>query len=238
MTRVHSLGLADAPGSARHTLEMDEGEAGRPLIVAVEDSPDTRLFIELSSHATDLTEASHALDWALRATQDDAWADLKPYLMGSAVVSYCRCFLHSNVRAPLSDRIDIPPEMNGIHETIRVFRNQTIAHSQSELTVTYPVGVLDAKTMELQSVSALTVASTLPDSIAEDFARLIRTVLELLDDALDPVRGRLEQVLRTTAPEALVAAPPRAIDKFASQFDPRSKRGPYPTAYTFHWDRQ
>lgn len=217
---------------------MNEGEARRPLIVAVDDSPDARLFIELSSHAADLTEASDALDWALRPAQDDPLANVKPYLIGFAVVSYCRCFLHSCVRTPLGDHIDIPPGMIGTHESIKAFRNQTIAHSQSELTVTYPVGVLDAKTMELQYVSALTVASTLPDSIAKDFARLISAVLDLLDEVLDPVRGRLEQLLRTADREALVAAAPRAIDKMAYDFQPRSKRARYPTGPTFYWDRE
>jgi hypothetical protein len=165
-------------------------------------------------------------------------SDLKPYLIGFAVVSYCRCFLPSNVRTPLSDHIDMPPGMIGTHEAIKAFRNQTIAHSQSELTVTYPVGVLDAKTLELRFVSALTVASTLPISVAKDFARLISAVLDLLDEVLGPVRERLEEVLRATGPDALTAAAPRAIDKMADEFRPRSKRARYPTAHTFYWDRE
>jgi hypothetical protein len=217
---------------------MDEGEARRPVIVAVDDSPDARLFIELSSHAADLTEASDALEWALHSGQDHSLPNVKSYLIGFAVVSYCRCFLHSNVRTPLGDHIDIPPGMIGTQEAIKAFRNQTIAHSQSELTVTYPVGVLDAKTMELQFVSSLTVASTLPDSIGKDFARLISAVLDLLDEVLAPVRERLEEVLRATDPEALTAAPPRAIDKMADDFRPRSKRARYPTAHTLYWDRE
>jgi hypothetical protein len=217
---------------------MDQGDARRPLIVAVDDSPDARLFIELSSHAADLTEASDALDWALNSTRDDSLPNVKPYLLGFAVVSYCRCFLHSNVRTQLGDHIDIPAGMSGTHEAIKAFRNQTIAHSQSELTVTYPVGVLDAKTLELQFVSALTVASTLPDTIAKDFSRLISAVLDLLDEVLAPVRERVEEVLRATDPEALIAAAPRGIDKMADDFRPRSKRARYPIAHTVYWDRE
>ena len=217
---------------------MDEVEARNPLIIVVADSPDARLFVELSSHAADLTEASGALDSALRAKQDESLADVKPYLIAFAAVAYCRCFLHSNVRTPLGDHIDIPPGMVDTHESIKAFRNQTIAHSQSELTVTYPLGFLDAKTKELQYVSAVTVASTLPDSIAEDFARLIEAVLDLLDEVLDPVRRGLEQRLRTADPETLVAAAPRGIDKMASDFQPRSKRARYPTRHTLYWDRK
>lgn len=45
---------------------MDHGhESGVPLLVSVADSPDTRLFIELSGYGSDLTEASHALDLAI-----------------------------------------------------------------------------------------------------------------------------------------------------------------------------
>ena len=217
---------------------MDEGEARRPLIVTVDDSPDARRFIELSSHAADLTEASDALGWALDAAQDGSLPNVKPYLIGFAVVAYCRCFLHSNVRTPLGNHIDIPSGMRGTHEAIKAFRNQTIAHSQSDLAVTYPVGVLDAQTTELQFVSAVTVASTLPDSIAKDFEALIDAVLDLLDEVLAPVRERLEETLRATDPEALDVAPPAAIDKMADDFHPRSKRARYPTSHTFYWDRQ
>ena len=229
--------LGDGPGLARHTREMHEGEARNPLVIAVGDSRDARLFIELSSHAADLTEASGALAAALRPEQDESWSDVKPYLIGFAVVAHCRCFLNSNGRMPLGDRIVIPPAMIGTHESIRAFRNQTIAHSQSELSVTYPVGFLDARTKELQFVSALTVASTLPDSIAQNFARLIEVVLDLLDEVLDPIRGRLEELLRTADPETLVAAP-RGIDKMAYDFQPRSKRAPYPTRHPLYWDRK
>lgn len=235
-TRGFDSVLEDGPGLSRHTREMNEGEARRPLIVAVDDSPDARLFIELSSHAADLTQASDALDWALHPAQDDRLASVKPYLIGFAVVSYCRCFLHSNVRTPLGDHIDVPPGMIDTHESMMAFRNQTIAHSQSELTVTYPVGVLDAETMELQYVSAVTVAGTLPDTIAKDFARLISAVLDLLEEVLDPVRGSLEQNLRAADREALVTVAPRAIDKMADEFQPRSKRARYPTEHTFYWD--
>ena len=127
---------------------MSDDEARTPMIVAVDDSADARLFIELSSHAADLTEASEALHWALQPGQDGPLDNVKPYLIGFAAVSYCRCFLHSNVRTPLGDYIDMPPELMRTHERIKAFRNQTIAHSQSELAVTYPVGVFDSESKD------------------------------------------------------------------------------------------
>lgn len=92
----------------------------------------------------------------------------------------------------------------------RAFRNQTIAHSQSELTVTYPVGVFDAKTLQLKFVSALTVASTLPNSVAEDFARLISAVLDLLDEALSPFENVLR---RSCAPPIRKSQPLRRHER-------------------------
>ena len=128
---------------------MDEDETFRRLVVAVDDSPAARLFIELSSHAADLVEAREALEWALRVDPDPALpGDIKPFLIGFAAVSYCRCVLASTVRKPVTDHVDIPTDMETTHQTIKDFRNQTIAHSQSELKVTYPVGVLAAETKD------------------------------------------------------------------------------------------
>ena len=67
-----------------------------PLGVMVEHSPDARLFIELSSHAAELTEAHHALELALQEHDPGSTlADAGPYLVGFAVVAYGRSILHS-----------------------------------------------------------------------------------------------------------------------------------------------
>jgi len=51
--------------------EMGHSDGSRaPVVVTVADSPDTRLFIELSSCGSDLTEARHALDLAVQGRQD------------------------------------------------------------------------------------------------------------------------------------------------------------------------
>jgi hypothetical protein len=31
-------------------------------------------------------------------------------------VAYCRCFVHSNVRKPITEHIEIPPELLRTHE--------------------------------------------------------------------------------------------------------------------------
>ena len=143
---------------------MDQGHgAGEPLLVSAADSRDTRLFIELSSYRSDLTEASHALDLAINGQEDgSALADASPYLIGFAVVAYCRTILPSNVRRPLTEHVDVPAELEEVHEQVRPFRNQTIAYSQSELSVTFAFGVLDPARLELSHLIGVTMTSTLP----------------------------------------------------------------------------
>jgi len=118
---------------------MEYGDRLTPLVVTVGDSPDARLFVELSSYGSDLTEAQHALDLAIRGKEEGPpMIDASAYLIGFAVVAYCRAILHSNVRGPLTDHIEVPTELMEIHHQVKTFRNATIAHSQSELSVTYP----------------------------------------------------------------------------------------------------
>jgi len=155
------------------------------------------------------------------------------------VVAYCRSFVLSNVRKPLTDHIEIPPEMLLTHELVRAFRNATIAHSQSDLAVTYPRGFLDPTTLEVQFVSGSTIVNTLPLSVAEEFRTLIETLQQLLDESIHPIRTRLETDLRTTDLDQLLAASrPSAIHKLARDFNPRTRRKPYPNSHTLYWDSE
>jgi hypothetical protein len=125
----------------------------------------------------------------------------------------------------------------GIHNQVKTFRNATIAHSQSDLSVTYPVGVLDAETFEVRHVAGATMTSTLPWLVVETFLTLVETMEELLDEAIEQVRTRLEGQLRRTDPRILAAvAPPEVIEKLAVDFNPRTKRPPYPTSHTIYWE--
>jgi hypothetical protein len=211
---------------------MEPEHPDQPLIVKVPDSDDARLFIELSSYASDLTEALSALDMAL-----DSDGDARPFLIGFAVVAYWRCFGLSKVRVRLDEHVEIPERMLKTHQLVKVFRDATIAHSQSELAVTHPVAVLDSHTLEVKDVSALTVISTLPSSVARDFKSLIEAVQELLDEAIEPIRGRLESDLRRADRTQLLAdATLATIDRLAADFDPNTRRAKYPAAQTFYWD--
>ena len=202
----------------------------------VGDSPDTGLFIELSSYVADLTEAQQALDLAIRGKQEGSpLDDARAYLIGFAVVAYCRAVMHSNVRRRLTDHVAVPADLVEIHNHVKNFRNATVAHSQSDLAVTYPVGVLDADSLEVRYVAGVTTSSTQPWQVVRGYQTLVATMDGLLDQAIETVRTRLERQLRMTDPRILAeVAPPRMIEKFAADFNPKTKRPPYPPHPTSH----
>lgn len=217
---------------------MEHSEQDVPVVVTVGDSPDARLFVELSSCASDLLEAHSALEMSIEC--DNSKSPLQkagPYLVGFAVMAYCRCFVPSNVRRAITDSIEIPQEQLPLHKQVMSFRNATIAHSQSDLATTYPLAVLDPTTFEVLFVSGATVASTLPHSVVEEFRSLVEGLVQLLDDVIDPIRTRLEDGLRKVTPEELLAAAkPVATQAWAEEFNARTKRAPYPDAHPIYWD--
>jgi hypothetical protein len=219
---------------------MGHGDgSGKPVVVSVSDAPDTRLFIELSSYGSDLTEARHALELAVQAREDGSpLTDPSALLIGFAVGAYCRTILHSSVRRPLTDHVELSAELEGVHEQVRTFRNSTIAHSQSELSVTYPVGVLDPVSLELLYVAGMTMTGTLPLHVVHQFRMLIDAMVEELDAVIEPVRARLESELRQADPHELLArSRPEVQAKFPEEFNPMTRRPPYPRGQTLYWDQ-
>lgn len=161
-------------------------------VVTVPDSADARLFVELSSYGADLAEARHALDLAIESRGEGSHLeDVAAYLIAFAVVAYCRTYFPSNIRKPLTDHIDIPDELSEIHRLVGAFRNTTIAHSQSKLATTFPVGVVDAETLCVRDVTAATVSQTLPPPLVDRFHKLLVTADDLLYGATEQIRQRL-----------------------------------------------
>lgn len=159
-------------------------------------------------------------------------------MVGFAVVANGRSILQSNVRGRLTDHVDVPDHLTDVHEQIKSFRNATIAHSQSELSVTYPMGFFDPSTLELSHVSAVTMTSTLPIAVTQRFRILVEAMIDQLDQAIEPIRTRLEDGLRQIKPDALLAgARPTVLARAADEFEPRSKRTRYPTRQTLYWDQ-
>jgi hypothetical protein len=211
---------------------MYDGEAERSfVVVSVPDSPDARLFVELSSFGADLSQARHALSLAAEGGDD-----VREFLLGFAVVAYCRTVLPSNVRGRLTEYITIPEELIDVHDQVKSFRNGTIAHSQSDLAVTYPLGVLDELTLEVCDITAATVSSSLPRLVVARFETLVEVMEALLDAVIEPVRERLKHALGQVEPQLLIGADrPRVVERFEHEFDPRTRRRPYPRSHTVYW---
>lgn len=207
-------------------------------VVRVPDSADTRLFIELSSYGADLAEARHALDLAIKSRGEGAeLEDAGAYLIASAVLAYCRTYFPSNVRKPMTDHIAIPDEHLDVHRLVGAFRNTTIAHSQSNLAATFPLGVLDAATLRVRDVTAPTVSQTLPPPLVERFRGLVETVDGLLFQVTEPVRQRLVKQLSGSDLAKLVNEDGqlRLFDAMDADFAPRTRRRSYPKSYTYYW---
>lgn len=218
---------------------MEQAEDGQPfLIVPVGDSADSRLFIELSSYGSDLAEARHALHLAIRGFEEGSdLAAARRHLVGLAVVAYCRAVLHSNVRGRLTDHVAVPDDFVQVHDLVKTYRNATVAHSQSELAVTYAVGVLDADTLRVRDVTGPTVLVPLPNRVVRDFLALIDVMERRLDLTIEPVRHRLMETLAEMDRRQVEAAVgPEITEKWAHEFNPRTKRPRYPSGHALYWD--
>ena len=218
---------------------MGHDEEAQPFVVIpVGDSPESRLFIELSSYGSDLAEARNALDLAVQASEEGSvLADASRHLVGIAVIAYCRTILHSNVRGRLTDYVAVPGELADVHDQVKTYRNATVAHSQSELAVTYAVGVLDSDSLKVRDVAGLTAVVPLPDRTVLEFRGLIDDMERRLDEVLEPVRASLMKTLAGVDRSQLEAAlRPEIQEKWAHEFNPRTKRARYPIGHTVYWE--
>lgn len=157
--------------------------------------------------------------------------------MGLAVVAYSRAVLHSNVRGRLTDHVDIPDELIDVHDRVKAYRNATVAHAQSELAVTYAVGVLDSDTLSVRDVTGATVLVPLPNRVVREFQALLDVMERRLDGAIEPVRHRLMKKLAEMDRSRVdTAVRPDITEKWAHEFNPKTKRPRYPTGHTVYWD--
>jgi hypothetical protein len=209
----------------------------QPRIAVLPDMPDTRLLVELTSHASDLSEASHTLASAIATGESSPlWLPLTSH----AVTAYVRPFIHSNVRRRLDEMPSVPAvpsSMRRLHDVIRQYRNTTIAHSQSNLALPLPVVLLDDDSKP-NKVAPISLINQMPLAIAERFADLIGAVEDGVEEATQPVLERLREWAKTkTAEEVTNWDRPEFVHATALEFNAGERRARVPR-YTAYWQEQ
>jgi len=202
----------------------------------VPDSADARLFVELSGYANaDLSPALHALKSAIRL-EDSGDPDLHArYLIEYAVVAYCRAFFPSNVRERLTHHLEIRTEFAQLHGDVCAFRNTTVAHSQSELSTTWPVLLIDQSGEPyVRDLMGANYSQTLPLPRVKALVRLIEVLVDEIDTLLAPVRARLLAAARSLPVPAPTHTMPGIHHELDDTFNPRTKRTPYPLTQTIY----
>lgn len=204
------------------------------------ESDDARLFVELSSHAADLAEARDSLELALRSMRDpdSPLRAAERALVANASMAYCRTFFPSKVRGPVTALVDIPRAFAATHELVVRFRNRTIAHSQSDLSITYAVAVLDAATQEVLDVMGPSINSPIPSEHVHAFLNLVDTFARELEAVIDPIRTRLIDHLVAEHAAHLDGPRPTARMTPVDAFESRTTRNRYPLSHPIYLSRE
>jgi hypothetical protein len=205
----------------------------RQPVTVLPDTSDTRLLVELTSHASDLSEASHTL---ARALSEGEGSELWLPLTSHAVTVYIRPFILSKVRRRLDEMSEVPPmpnELQVVHDVIRTYRNTTIAHSQSNLNMPLPLALLDGEGRGV-NVAGVSLIHPMPLAMAERFADLIAAMEDVVEQATQPVLERLRDWLKDQDPETIGAwRIPEFIDARDVDFTAAHKRNPKPRFNTY-----
>lgn len=201
-------------------------------VAMLPDTPDSRLLAELSSYSDDLSEASDAIDQALEAGHDSPlWQPLTSY----AVIAYIRAFAHSNVRSGLLAHIPIPDDLVDTHDMIRGYRNTTIAHSQSELSMSLPLATLTSEGAVSQ-VIPITIRHNLPQTTARRIAETVDRMSGLVSEMIKPLAERMTAEYQDASPDAVAAWPVPDLDhEHAAEFTAQSRRRRQPR-FVAYWD--
>jgi exoribonuclease II len=119
-----------------------------------------------------------------------------------------------------------------------MFRNRTIAHSQSDLAVTYAFGVLDAEKLEVIYVAAPNISSTMPPEQVRNFIDLADKAEERLEEVIEPIRKRLMGRLADADRAALKAGlKPAVRELLAADFESKTTRPSYPVSHPVYLTR-
>ncbi|GGI45814.1 hypothetical protein BCL57_001547 [Agromyces flavus] len=203
----------------------ESDQAWSPHFSLLLDTPDTRRYLELMHFAGgDLSPAASALELAERCRDADE-IDMAGFLVDAAVVAYCRAFVPSKVRSTLDRHIEIPSAFVDIHERIRAYRNTTVAHSQSELSTTWPLVVTTSEEPGRRCIWTPTISQWLPPDVTDEFVRLVHAVLEKVEVLAEALRIRLEDEIQ----DVELAAPKPLDFELERNFSARTTRRGFPT---------
>ena len=106
------------------------------------------------------------------------------------MVAYMRAFAHSNVRSGLPAHVPVPDDLVETHDMIRGYRNTTIAHSQSELSMSLPLATLTPEGT-VRQVLPITIRHNLPQTTARRIADVIDRMSALVAELIEPLAERL-----------------------------------------------
>lgn len=201
-------------------------------VAMLPDTPDSRLLAELSSYSDDLSEAGDAIDQALEAGHESPlWQPLTSY----AVIAYMRAFAHSNVRSGLLAHVPIPDDLVDTHDMIRSYRNTTIAHSQSELSMSLPLATLTPEGA-VRQVIPITIRHNLPQTTARRIAEAVDRMSALVSEMIRPLAERMTAEYQDASPDAVAGWPVPDLDhEGADRFTAQSRRRRQPR-FVAYWD--
>ncbi|MDQ0770633.1 hypothetical protein QF031_003382 [Pseudarthrobacter defluvii] len=206
----------------------------QPGYAVLPDMDDTKLLVDLTSYASDLSEASHTLAQALEAGEE---SPLRGPLTSHAVTAYIRPFILSKVRERLDEMPGIPAvpvALVPVHNLVRKYRNTTVAHSQSDLTMPVPVAVLDTEG-QVVNVIGVSLVQPMPRVIAEQLHSLISVMEDIVEKATEPVRERLRAWSKQQSPEDVSRWQlPELVHAVDTDFTAGRKRSRSPR-YTSYW---
>lgn len=99
------------------------------------------------------------------------------------------------------------------------------------------MGVLDAETLRVRDVTAATVSQTLPTPLVDRFQEFVTTADDRLFEVTEPVRQRLVEQFSGSDLETMIIERGllQTVDATDDDFNPRTRRRPYPTSHTVYW---
>jgi len=218
---------------------MSTLDAGGIEFRMLPDSPEYRLLVELASCGNDLHEAADSIDFAIGRQLEGALPSVaERALIDHATVAYCRAIDPQKFPRRLTDFVEIPAESRELHDLIRQYRNNNVAHSKAELSSTLiEIPVEPENRVTRSGVTVLTLIQPIPADIVDAWRSLIDVLLTQLDEQMEVVSHELEMRVAATLVSEVLAWPmgPAIQDRMSEEFDPKVPRVHYTQTLRRYW---